>query len=524
MLFHSYYFIFVFLPLVVTSTFILGQSGHKRLAIGFLIIASFFFYSLGSGGSLILLAGSLVANYVLGKEIYRTKSIVTLWVGVILNIAILGYFKYQNFFEHILAETVFLVSVSDSLIFPLAISFFTFQQISFLVDVQKDRAQANDFISYCLFVTFFPQLIAGPILRYQQFTSQITKEFLGKFDNTNLAIGITIFSLGLFKKTVLADGIAPFSNEVFNSAAAGGSITFFQAWGGSLSYTFQIYFDFSAYSDMAVGLGRVFGIKIPVNFYSPYKATNIIDFWRRWHITLSSFLRDYIYIPLGGNKFGQLKKYKNILLTMLLAGVWHGSNWTYVAWGGLHGIYLVINHLWQAVSISNNQLSKSFRDKFGVFLSRSLTFIAVVIAWVLFRAENMHVAGEIYKGMIGLNGISIPSPLGNLLGSFKDDLQSWGVMFTLEGKRPFVNTYKWIIISMIMVWLSPNVYQFMHDFEPTFKQPFKIHMKEPPQKSGLYYNLLHWSPSKFWAITISITLVVAIMAITTIQEFIYFQY
>jgi alginate O-acetyltransferase complex protein AlgI len=523
MLFNSHYFIILFLPLAVTSTFILGASGHKRLAIGFLILASSFFYSLGSGSSLLLLAGSLIANYALGKEISRTKSFATLWLGVLLNIIILGYFKYQNFFENILVETVGLGSVSGSLIFPLAISFFTLQQISFLVDVQRDRAQINDFLSYCLFVTFFPQLIAGPIFRYQQFTSQITKEFLDKFDNTNLAIGITIFSLGLFKKTVLADGIGPYSNEVFNSVAAGESVAFFQAWGGSLAYTFQIYFDFSAYSDMAVGLGRIFGIKIPVNFYSPYKATNIIDFWRRWHITLSSFLRDYIYIPLGGNRAGHIKQYRNIMCAMILAGVWHGSHWTYVAWGGLHGAYLVINHLWQTIVISKNEVMAS-QSEWGIFLSRSLTFFAVVIAWVLFRAENMHVACEIYKGMIGLNGVSIPLPLANLLGGLEDHLQSWGVVFSLDGKRLFVRTYMWVIISMITVWLSPNIYQFMHNFDPTFKQPFKSIMGEPSKKYGLTNNILSWSPSKFWAISVSLILVVAIMAITSIEEFIYFKF
>jgi alginate O-acetyltransferase complex protein AlgI len=523
MLFHSHYFIFVFLPLVVISTFILGKSGHKRLAMGFLILVSSLFYSMGSGSSLLLLAGSLAVNYALGKEIYRTKSFATLWFGVILNIVVLGYFKYQSFFENISVEMADLGSVSSSLIFPLAISFFTFQQISFLVDIHRDRAHANDFLSYCLFVTFFPQLIAGPIVRYQQFTSQITKEFLSKFDNTDLAIGITIFSLGLFKKTVLADGIAPYSNEVFNSVAAGGSVAFFQAWGGSLAYTFQIYFDFSAYSDMAVGLGRVFGIKIPVNFYSPYKAKNIIDFWRRWHITLSSFLRDYIYIPLGGNRAGHIKQYRNIMCAMVLAGVWHGSHWTYVAWGGLHGVYLVINHLWQTVAISKNKAMDS-QGKWGVFLARSITFIAVVIAWVLFRAENMPAAGEIYKGMMGLNGVSIPLPLANLLGSLKDQLQSWGVIFPLDGNRYLVRTYMWVIISMITVWLSPNIYQFMQNLDPTFNQPFKSIMGAPSKKDGPTNNILNWSPSKFWAVSVSLILVVAIMAITSLEEFIYFKF
>ena len=275
---------------------------------------------------------------------------------------------------------------------------------------------------------------------------------------------------------------------------------------------------------MAVGLGRVFGIKIPVNFYSPYKATNIIDFWRRWHITLSSFLRDYIYIPLGGNRLGQLKKYNNILLTMVLAGVWHGSGWTYAIWGGLHGFYLIINHLWQAISISTNQIFNPFNNKVGKLLSRALTFIVVVIAWVIFRAENMQVAEEMYKGMIGLNGVSIPSPLVKHFGELKEQMQTWGVSFPLEGKRPFVNTYKWIVISMVTVWLTPNIYQFMQNFEPNFKKPAKYIVDETTQNSKHIRNILKWSPSKFWAIMTSLILVAAIMAITTIQEFIYFQY
>ncbi|MFQ5488405.1 MAG: MBOAT family O-acyltransferase, partial [Gammaproteobacteria bacterium] len=339
MLFHSYGFIFLFLPLTLLGFFLLGRYGLLRWALAWLVLASLTFYGWWNVEYLFLLLASIVVNYLLGRALapsQRTTASarVLLAIGIGLNLALLAYFKYAAFivgnFNQLLGSDYRV----HEIVLPLAISFFTFQQIAYLVDAYYGRAQEYSFLNYSLFVSFFPQLIAGPIVHHREMMPQFEGRRIFRFSYEDMDVGLLIFCIGLFKKVLLADGMAQFSEPVFAAAAGGLELSFFEAWGGALAYTLQIYFDFSAYSDMAIGLAWMFGIRLPLNFASPYKAINIIEFWRRWHMTLSRFLRDYLYIPLGGNRKGRERRHLNIMATMLLGGLWHGAAWTFVVWGG----------------------------------------------------------------------------------------------------------------------------------------------------------------------------------------------
>jgi len=290
-------------------------------------------------------------NYVIGRSLNKTcnnkgkgfsrKSI--LIFGVILNLSLLGYFKYADFFIENINIAFSVNAESLNLLLPLAISFFTFQQIAYLVDSYRQETKEYDFLNYALFVTFFPQLIAGPIVHHKEMMPQFAKTRNKVKSYRNIAMGLFIFSIGLFKKVVIADTFAVWATNGFDVAT---TLNLFEAWATSLSYTFQLYFDFSGYTDMAIGLALLFNIRLPVNFNSPYKATNIQDFWRRWHITLSRFLRDYVYIPLGGNKKGSFRTYNNLMATFVIGGLWHGASWAFIFWGFLHGLALTVQKLW----------------------------------------------------------------------------------------------------------------------------------------------------------------------------------
>jgi D-alanyl-lipoteichoic acid acyltransferase DltB (MBOAT superfamily) len=298
MLFNSYIFIFLFLPVTLFGFFYIGVRGNYYFALAWLVGTSLFFYGWWNPAYIFLIVSSVIFNYFLGSllnnPLLKTRKIILIF-GIFINLFLLGYFKYYNFFI-LNINNIFSSSLPiETIILPLAISFFTFQQITYLVDAYKGRTSEYDFLHYCLFVTFFPQLIAGPIVHHKEMLPQFTKKIINQLNYENLAVGLTIFVFGLFKKVVIADGIAGYATPVFSAAEAGITLTFFDAWGGALAYTFQLYFDFSGYSDMAIGLARMFGIRLPLNFNSPYKANNIIEFWRRWHMTLSRFLREYLF-------------------------------------------------------------------------------------------------------------------------------------------------------------------------------------------------------------------------------------
>lgn len=518
MLFNSYPFIFLFLPLSLWLFFRLGRTSHRNAAI-WLALVSLFFYAWWNPPYVGLLLLSIVFNYTIGLTLTRSSTHPAAtrrkWLmlsGVGANLALLGYYKYSGFLQSITAD---FPGLEQSIMLPLGISFFTFTQIAFLVDAYRGQAREASFAHYTLFVSYFPHLIAGPILHHKEMMPQFGEARTYRFSHENIAIGLTIFAIGLFKKTVLADGIAPYATPLFTAAGQGTAVTLLDAWGGTLAYTLQLYFDFSGYSDMAIGLSRMFGIRLPLNFHSPYKAANIIEFWRRWHITLSRFLRDYLYIPLGGNRKGKARRYLNLMLTMLLGGLWHGAGWTFIVWGGLHGLYLVINHAWRGarsvMGWGQPHLS-GWRHAFSV----GLTFIAVAVAWVCFRSPTLDAAWVILQGMMGLNGVALPASWQGKLGSLGQWLAAQGVVFGNTGIfRGKVELF-WIAVLLAIVWTLPNTQQFMARFKPVL-QAFTPHPPATAQR-------LQWQPGWRWAIMAGLILAAALLNISQTSEFLYFQF
>lgn len=401
MLFSSLIFLFAFLPLTIAAVYIATKISGRRAAIPVLLIASLIFYSWQTPEYIILITGSIIANYWLGRLALRRRTRVLLAIGVALNLALLGWFKYIGLFSSTLSDLARADLTIDGVILPLAISFFTFQQIAYLVDCYEGKVEQYGFLDYALFVAFFPQLIAGPIVHHKAVTPQFSGPRFARFYAEDIAAGVFLFSIGLAKKVLIADGLAPLADGVFDTAGAGYAVASADAWIGVLAYSFQIYFDFSGYSDMALGLALIFGVRLPMNFNSPYKACSIVDFWRRWHITLSTFLRDYLYFPLGGNRKGALLRYRNLFIVMLLGGLWHGAAWTFLVWGGLHGAYLCVNHVW------DRTLGR--KVVLGSIAPTALTFAAVTVAWVFFRADSFPAAFAMLAALFGQSAGAAPA-------------------------------------------------------------------------------------------------------------------
>ncbi len=520
MLFNSHIFIFVFLPVTLTGYFALGKYSH-RLAAVWLAAASLFFYGWWSPAYVSLLVASILFNYSIGMALSREhmpglekrkKRILIL--GIAVNLSLLAYYKYANFF---LTSTGYAGSSwVGKIILPLGISFFTFTQIAFLVDASRGEVRERDFIHYGLFVTYFPHLIAGPILHHKEIMPQFGRRATYVFSYENCAVGLTIFSMGLFKKVVLADSIGPFAQVVFEAASRGQTLTFIEAWAGVISYSLQIYLDFSGYTDMAIGISRLFGIRLPLNFNSPYQAINIIEFWRRWHMTLSRFLRDYLYIPLGGNRRGIIRRYVNIMITMLLGGLWHGAGWTFVIWGGLHGLYLLINHAWHEV---RRMLGHDMRHSawLGRTAGRGLTFVAVVIAWVFFRAVSISACTSVFQGMAGLNGVVMPEAWQAYSGHFGRWLSGLGFPF---GATPYLTNAvrePFLIAGLLaIVWCFPNTQQIMGKFHPALGPSRNEERK--------VWRWLQWMPRWRWAVGSAVLMIVSIVMLDKVSEFLYFQF
>ena len=407
MLFSSPEFILFFLPFTLIGFFAIGRWKSQSLSIAWLLACSLFFYGWWNPAYLALIGFSVLFNFSVGEALRRREELERsarglLVFGVTVNLGLLAYYKYFEFFVESVNGAFELSLPVSRVLLPLAISFFTFQQIGFLIDTYRGRLRHEGLQRYALFVCFFPQLIAGPIVHYRDFVPQLRRPEMYHLHWRNLALGLTIFSIGLFKKTVLADGLGDYVDPVFSTSIV--ALNVVDAWSGVLAYTFQIYFDFSGYSDMALGLGQMIGISLPVNFNSPYKSTSIIEFWRRWHMTLSHFLRDYVYIPLGGNQRGTPRRLINIIVTMGLGGLWHGAGWGFVLWGLLHGTYLVINHFWRLAL-----RPAETPTRFGRIAGTSATFFAVLLGWVLFRAVDLEGAIFVYRAMLGM---SVYSQLG----------------------------------------------------------------------------------------------------------------
>lgn len=488
MLFNSYEFLLAFLPITAIVFFGLARFRLIRLAIWWLTLTSLFFYGYWNPVYVPLLLISILGNFYCGQFLGEAKpqsnrAKLLLWLGIIFNLGILGYYKYAGFLVRSLSTLFQTEWAVPEIILPLGISFYSFTQIAYLVDAYRGETQHTryDPLRYTLFVIFFPQLVAGPILRHDELIPELQTLKTFVFSHKNVAIGLATFTLGLAKKVLLADTLAPWANQVFNNAS---DVTFLEAWVGALSYTLQLYFDFSGYSDMAIGLGLIFNIHLPINFNSPYKATSITDFWRRWHITLSNFLRDYLYIPLGGNRKGHVRRYMNLMITMLLGGLWHGAGWTYVVWGGLHGAFLVINHAWNKTQF---KLSKP--------LAWLLTFAAVVFSWVFFRATTLSDALTMVKTMLGLNGITLTE-------GFKQTfpwLEQLGVRFVDYVPYLPPNHRQSLIILVALlagVITLPNTQQIMQGFKPSWQ----------------------------WAIGLGGVAAACLLSLNRITEFLYFQF
>lgn len=512
MLFNSIEFLFFFLPLTLVLFHFFSRKVSAQSAVFLLIVASLFFYAWWQPVYLLLLGASVLFNFHMARAIYRYAKPWLTVAGVAVNLAIIGYFKYSVFFINNLALASGFEWQAEQILLPLAISFFTFQQIAYLIDVKQHYVIENSFSNYVLFVCFFPQLIAGPIVHHSNMMPQFRQPGRLQLSAANFAVGFSIFTIGLFKKTVLADGVAVYANPVFNAADSGSVPDFFTAWGGALAYTFQLYFDFSGYSDMAIGLALIFGIALPLNFNSPYKALNIVDFWRRWHITLSRFLRDYLYISLGGNRAGFLRRYGNLLITMILGGLWHGAGWNFLIWGTLHGGYLVINHGFSHL----RQTSLRFiRDIWFSPLAWLITFVAVVAGWVFFRAQSLTGALAMLQAMAGLNGITLPAGIMAKLPGLQPVFDLFAVSAAPGGGLVFVKTWLWIGALLLIALKAPNVYQLFYARlapETTADTPCEVH------------NRMQWQPGVCWALLISIMLVLSLSTLGQVSEFLYFNF
>ena len=518
MLFNSYIFIFVFLPVTLAGFFLLGRWRHQWAA-AWLTAASLFFYGWWNPVYVGLLALSICFNYVCGVAIARSAlpgrkaaQRRMLIFAVTVNLGVLAYYKYANFFLSSIGDVAGSTASIGEIVLPLGISFFTFTQIAFLADAYYGRAREYNFVHYGLFVTYFPHLIAGPVLHHAEMMPQFAQPATYRFNWENVAVGGTIFVIGLFKKVMLADGVGVYAKPVFDAAATGMELTALEAWCGALAYTFQLYFDFSGYSDMAIGLSRLFGIVLPLNFHSPYKAVNIAEFWRRWHMTLSRFLRDYLYIPLGGNRHGQARRYTSLMITMVLGGLWHGAGWTFVLWGTLHGVYLVINHGWRALRRAwGHDLKQGSR--WGRAGGCGITFVAVVIGWVLFRSADIHAAVAMLKAMAGYNGFVMPDFWLPKMGVAGQWLAEHGVRFGDTHDLVGGGVMNWIWISLLVVWLAPNTQQLLSGYRPALAL-----FAERDE------GRLAWRPAPVYALLTAALALLVIFNLHKQSEFLYFQF
>jgi D-alanyl-lipoteichoic acid acyltransferase DltB (MBOAT superfamily) len=543
MLFNSYLFILGFLPVTLAVFYCFGYRS-RAAALRWLILASLVFYAWWRPLNIAIILPSILINFFLarrllsmaGDEKQQRAARITLIIGIIFNVAFLGYFKYWNFLTDVANDAFGTQFVLTQIILPLGISFITFQKIAFLIDVHSGRVKSFTFSDYSLFVLFFPQLIAGPIVHYREVIPQF-QEATCRFDAKNFVVGLTMFCFGLFKKAFLADSIAPFVSPIFERAANGDPVSMLPAIMGAIGFTLQIYFDFSGYSDMAIGIARLFGIRLPINFDSPLRAPSIIDYWLRWHITLSRFLTAYIYNPLllsltrrrlarglpalsGRNitisAFITLLAFPT-LVTMFISGVWHGAGYTFIVWGLLHGAFLIVNHGWRLLKAKHwPQLNKRqpSRQLFGILC----TFSAVVFAMVFFKARTMGGAFAILKGMIGGNGIGLPESLFAHAGPIASLLrQTGGGPETWWGAVDFISLTAWIVVMLAIALFAPNTGQLMARYEPA------LGVKTAQPRQGWLAGM-EWTPSLKWSIGLAVLAFAAVLKLGGPSEFLYWQF
>ena len=484
MLFNSYEFIFVFLPVVLLLWHVTSRKAGATPGKFLLLLASLVFYGLGGPQFLLLLVASMAFNFLFGRLV-GSETLATdvrkllLAFGLVVNLGVLGYFKYADFF---VANANALLGTDWPLlrvVLPLGISFYTFQKVGYLVDSYRGLTRGCSFADYCLFVSFFPQLIAGPIVHHSELLPQFRNQESRGCTADSLAEGVALFTLGLAKKVLIADSLSGSVGRVFAAAASGADFSTADAWLGLLAYTFQLYFDFSGYSDMAIGLGRMFGVTLPFNFNSPYSATSLSDFWRRWHTTLSNFIRDYLFIPFGGSRVGAFRTCFNLAAVMTVAGLWHGAKWTFVVWGAAHGVMLAANHLWRKTTGERVRLPK--------WAGWAGTFAFVMLAWVLFRADNLETAGRIYAKLF----------------SFGDG----------QSGPPLVKPRYWIyavLLIAVVRWL-PNSQRM-------------VFQSASDQDTPAWWRRLEWRPNRFWACLLALLFAACALSLSNVSEFLYWQF
>jgi D-alanyl-lipoteichoic acid acyltransferase DltB (MBOAT superfamily) len=518
MLFNSYEFIFVSLPVVVAVFFALGRAS-RVWALRWVIAASLFFYAWWRPLNVLIIAPSVLINFVLARVLQRlnkqgrrSTAKAVLLVGIAFNVAFLGYFKYSNFLVGAINDAFGTQMFLARIILPLGISFITFQKIAFLIDVHAGRVESFTLQDYCLFVLFFPQLIAGPIVHYREMMPQ----FHGvscRFDKDNVSVGVTLFAFGLFQKLFLADNVARFVTPIYEQATSGSSIALLSAWFAAVGFTLQVYFDFSGYTNMALGIARFFGVRLPPNFNSPLRTTSIIDFWQRWHMTLTRFLTAYIYNPLalwmtrrratrvrsgfvgpskGPGAFIELLMFP-ILLTMLVSGIWHGAGYTFILWGVLHGLFLTVNHAWRLLG-PKLWRDKSHYERFMQPAGFIITFACVAASMVIFRSANLKTATDLLQGMLGLHGLGLRSGIGL--------------------KRVAI----WIAALAFIAFTCPNTLQILSRYEPA------LGWKPSPHDGVTAKTRILWGPSLMWAAAVSIIASIGILYLGGQSEFLYWQF
>jgi alginate O-acetyltransferase complex protein AlgI len=510
MLFNSYAFILGFLPLALALFFFLGRL-NRVWAAAWLALASIAFYGYWSPKYIALLLGSVAFNFLCGRAIAKragsTGGRRILIVSVAANLILLGFYKYADFFVSSANDIATTHLPLLHIALPIGISFFTFTQIAFLADANKGIVKEYRFVHYLLFVSYFPHLIAGPILHHAEMMPQFASAAPYRFSARYFGIGLTVFTIGLAKKVLIADPFGDIASPIFAGAYAGVPIRLLAAWVGVLAFTCQLYFDFSGYSDMAIGIAKLFGIDLPINFASPYKSTSIIQFWQRWHMTLSRFLRDYLYFPLGGNRKGKLRRYMNLMTTMVLGGLWHGANYNFLVWGGLHGCYLMLNHAWRSVFPQRRRSSA-----LGTLVSGTVTFLAVAAAWIFFRAENIPSAFNLLKGIAGFNGIAVHEGANAFWQGFEHlfpqaAVVPEGVFQHLQFAPSRVELVLRFLSAAVLLLAMPNTQQIAERVERACAahRPSRIYRYAVPGLAG-------------------VLLIVALSQMQKVSAFLYFQF
>jgi alginate O-acetyltransferase complex protein AlgI len=537
MLFNSFTFIFIFLPVTLAGFYLFSKTGRKWVVMAWLTGASLFFYGWWNPLYLVLILASILVNYGVGVALGSSDRPTTrLWLmifGIAANLSLLGYYKYANFFVDNLNLALGSNFHLDTIILPLAISFYTFQQIAYVVDSYKSEAREFNLLRYGLFVSFFPQLIAGPIVHHKEILPQFVKDSGLRVKYEHLAIGLTIFAIGLFKKVVVADGIAVYATPVFTAVETGMTVTLFEAWGGLLAYYVQLYFDFSGYSDMAIGLARMFGVRLPLNFNSPYKARNIIEFWRRWHITLGRFITSYLFTPISIALFrhsilaghGALRQFLFSIaipsvVTFFLVGLWHGAGWNFVIFGLLHGFYFVLTHAWHQFRRYVLKQKKIRPTAWGILAARLGTTLALLLSLVFFRTESFGGAIRLVDSLIGLQGVALPTTyLGylNVFGNLGDLLAAHGVAFSKAVLFKGITQIGWLALLILFAWFAPNTQQIMFDYRPALET-------YPGEVSKSRSEWALWRPNIVSALAISGLLIWALTHQRRVSEFLYFQF